>query len=429
MNNAFFGKPTRIAWAVMLLGIGAATGHWWTQQFAEPVKENAVSVAQKKPQRRVLYWYDPMMPQQHFDKPGKSPFMDMELVPRYADENAAPQNHEQNAEATSAVRIDSAVAQNLGIRTAAVARSALPVHIDAVGNLRFDTRDIAVVQLRAGAFVEKVWPHAAGDIVQKGAPLVELLVPDWAVLQREYVNLKNRGNTALLKAARERLQIAGMPEDAIVQLERSGEVQTRVRMTAPIGGVITDWDVRSGMVFDRGAMLVRINGLATLWLDVAVPEAQAAQIPLGVSAVAELTALPGANLQGRIAQRLPSLDDNTRTARFRIEISNDNNTLLAGMTARAHIDVASAEQLHVPRDAVIRTGTRAVVMLAEGEGRFRPVEVTTGDDIGDRTVITAGLAVGDNVVVSGQFLVDSEASLSGVMAESSDRRVMQGVTP
>jgi len=437
MNNAFFRKPTRLAWALFLLviggllAIGGATGYWWKQQLAKPAVENNVSVANnaavenKTSQRRVLYWYDPMTPQQHFDKPGKSPFMDMALVPRYAEESAtenAADKSGDTADSSGTLRIDPAITQKLGMRTAKVIRSALPVRIDALGNLRYNARDVAVVQLRASAFVEKVWPHAMGDIVQKGAPLVELLVPDWAVLQREYVALRARGNTTLLKAARERLQIAGMPEAAIERLERSGEVQARVTITAPLSGVMSAWDVRSGMTLERGAMLTRINGLSTLWLDIAIPEVQAALLQIGAPVLAELTALPGAKVRGLITQRLPALDDTTLTARFRVELTNEKNKLLSGMTARVHIDVpASTAQLHVPRDAVIRTGTHTLVMVAESGGRFRPVEVATGADIADRTIITAGLAEGDDVVISGQFLIDSEASLSGVIA----RRLMR----
>jgi len=224
MNNALSSNAMRLAFALLLLCLGFASGYGWFWKTQIPIPEGKDSAGPDAQARRVLYWYDPMVPQQHFDKSGKSPFMDMELVPRYADENAAGEGG-NTADSAGTLRIDPAITQNLGMRTAPVVRSALPVRIDAIGNLRYNARDIAVVQLRAGAFVEKVWPHAAGDIVQKGTPLVELLVPDWAVLQREYVNLKTRGNTALLNAARERLQIAGMPEDAIMRLERSGDVQ------------------------------------------------------------------------------------------------------------------------------------------------------------------------------------------------------------
>jgi len=162
--------------------------------------------------KEVLYWYDPMVPQQKFDKPGKSPFMDMELIPRYADEGSDG----------ASISIDPSVTQNLGVRLATVTRESISQSLEATGALMFDERDVAVVQARAGGFVERVYDRAPEDVIEKGAPLADLLVPEWAAAQEEYLALKGVGQPQLLAAARQRLRLAGMPPEVIVQLERTG---------------------------------------------------------------------------------------------------------------------------------------------------------------------------------------------------------------
>jgi Cu(I)/Ag(I) efflux system membrane fusion protein len=72
----------------------------------------------------------------------------------------------------------------------------------------------------------------------------------------------------------------------------------------------------------------------------------------------------------------------------------------------------------VPSEAVIRTGQRVVVMVAEADGAFRPVEVETGLETAGKTEIRRGLQAGQKVVLSGQFLIDSEASLKGIEART-----------
>jgi len=238
--------------------IGAGAGYWLASsddQVSEPVASAVESDAQ------VLYWYDPMVPQHRFEKPGKSPFMDMDLVPRYANEDGD----------VATISIDAGITQNLGIRLTTVSRGQLVNVIEAVGVLEYNARDVALVQARAGGFVERVYRHAPGDVLDKGAALADLLIPEWSAAQEEYLALRRIGEPALLAAARQRLRLAGMPASTISQLERSGKVNASITISTPIGGVLQELDVREGMTLAAGAPLARINGLDSVWLEVAVP--------------------------------------------------------------------------------------------------------------------------------------------------------------
>jgi Cu(I)/Ag(I) efflux system membrane fusion protein len=364
--------------------------------------------------RKVLYWHDPMVPGQQFDKPGKSPFMDMDLVPVYAD---APAD-------AGTVAVSPALQQNLGMRTAEVTRGTLAAGVEAFGSVVYNERDVALVQARSAGFVERLFVRAPFDAVKKGQPMVSLYVPDWVAAQEEFLAVKRMsgaGTEGLLDGARQRMRLAGMSEAQVHAVEAGGKVQPRVTVSAPVGGVVSELSVREGMTLVAGAPMFKINGLNTVWVDAEVPEAAAAQVHPGSSVEASTPSAPGTVLRGRVGALLPQVDAATRTLRARIELENPGQRLVPGMFATVRFTpAAGAETLLVPTEAIIQTGERSVVMLAQGEGRFAPVEVEIGREAGGKTEIRRGLEAGQKVVVSGQFLIDSEASLRGTATRVSE---------
>jgi Cu(I)/Ag(I) efflux system membrane fusion protein len=378
--------------------------------------------------KKVLYWQDPMAPGQRFEKPGKSPLMDMQLVPVYADEAGTD---------PAAVAISPRIQQNLGVRTAEVQQGAMSVTMEAVGSAAYNERDVAVVQARSNGFLERLYVRAPLDRVRRGQPLAELYVPDWVAAQEEYLSARRiRANAdgktfdGLVDAARQRMRLAGMSEEHIRRVESSGSVQSRVTLTAPIGGVVAEITAREGMTVMVGTPLFRINGLSTIWVNAEVPENQAAQILPGNAVEARATAVPGIVFKGRISAILPEVNATTRTIKARVELANPDGRLVPGMfTTVSFMPASRTNVLTVPSEAVIQTGKRSVVIVAQGDGRFLPTDVETGLDSGGRTEIRTGLALGQKVVVSGQFLVDSEASLRGTstrMSESDTQLPEQG---
>jgi Cu(I)/Ag(I) efflux system membrane fusion protein len=387
-----------------LLALGALAGGWWVRHTGAGKPATQAGDQRPEGERRVLYWYDPMFPQHHFDRPGKSPFMDMDLIPKYADEE----------EGSPGVKIDPSLTQNLGIRLAPVKRLPLAREIHATGIVGFNERAVAVVQARAAGFVERVWPLAPGEVVHAGQPLAELLVPEWTAAQHEWLAIRASGEAGLATAARERLRLLGMPEHMIKTLEQTGTVQSRYVVTAPIDGVLQALEVRAGMTLMAGQTLARINGLATVWVEAAVPESVGAAVAVGNRAQVTVAGVASPS-EGRIIHIVPMLNEATRTLRVRIELPNRDGRLRPGMSARVTFRSESGQTaLAVPTEAIIYTGKRTLVMRAEGDGRYTPVEVAVGEEWGDWTVITAGLEEGQQVVASGQFLIDSEAKLTGV---------------
>lgn len=359
---------------------------------------------------KILFYHDPMVPGKTFDAPGKSPYMNMMLLPKYAGTDTDQGN----------VTISPRVQQNLGIRTAPVAKGSLARNVTAPGTIAYNERDQVAVQARANGFVERLFVRATLDPVRQGQPLAELYVPEWVAAQEEFLAVRRMQGTdlaSLVDGARQRMRQAGMSEGQIRQVEDAGTLQPRMVLTAPISGLISELSAREGMTVAAGAPLFRINGVGTVWANAELPESQAALVRPGARVEARSPAIPDATFTGRVQALLPEVNAATRTIKARIELTNPGGRLSPGMFINvAFTDPTTRETLLVPSEAVITTGRRTVVMVAEENGKYRPVDVEVGMESGGQTEIKKGLQPGQQVVVSGQFLLDSEASLSGLQA-------------
>ncbi len=401
-------RKTARRWGAGVLAIAliAGGGGYWLGQRGEPVATGAGSAQSG---RKVLYWYDPMVPAEKYDNPDSLSSMGMKTVPKYVE--AAPAG-----DALPGVSIDPAARQSLGMRVVSAQLGSLPAGLAVTGTIEFNQRDVAIVQSRSGGFVNRVYGRAPGDVIGAGAPIADLQLPEWSGAQLEFLAVKRLGKRELTAAARQRLRLLGMPEGLISQVERSGRTSGIVTIRSPIAGVVQSLDVRQGMTLSAGQSLAQVTGIGTVWLNAAVPEAQAGSIRVGQSAAVTLAAFPAESFTGRVTAILPTAQADSRTLSVRIELVNRGGRLRPGMFANVKLGSSGGSALLVPSEAVIRTGTRNLVMLALPDGRYRPAEVRTGREGGGMTEVLAGLNAGEKVVASGQFLLDSEASLTGTAA-------------
>lgn len=385
----------------LLLAAGIGAGYWLAQGGQTKAPADAAAADTDASGRRVLYWYDPMVPDQHFDQPGKSPFMDMELVPKYADEVG-----------TTGVRIDPGVQQNLGIRTAQVEVGTLGGQVRVPGTLAWDLRHEEVVSTPVPAIVSRLDVRAPYERVRAGAPLASVLAPEWSAALAEARALAG-GESAYARelhgAAQQRLRMLGLSGTAAAG---NGAVVLR----SPRPGVVSEVLVREGQAVMPGTPLFRINGTSTMWLEAAIPQAVTGGIRTGTTVTATVDAIPGRTFEGQVETLLPEVDESTRTRRARIVLRNEDDLLAPGMFAQVTLQPGNRKAvLLVPTEALITTGEDTRVIVVGAEGGYRPVRVTTGRSAGGRTEILAGLEGGERVVTSGQFLIDSEASLSGAL--------------
>ncbi|MDO8418274.1 MAG: efflux RND transporter periplasmic adaptor subunit [Agitococcus sp.] len=394
---------------VVLTGVSAG---WFFRHYASssPMADNASK--QTKSESKILYWYDPMVPTQHFDKSGKSPFMDMQLIPKYTDNGEASSDN-------NSVTIREGVAQNLGIRVVKVQTSVFADGISAVGRIEADEHHLYAIQTRSAGFVEHLSVRAVGDTVKAGQKVADIYAPELLAAQQEYLALLNVTGISdvdsLRQAARQRLQLLGMAEGEIAAITKAGRANPRIGIYAPASGVVTELLVREGGQIVPATNLMQLADLSTVWLILEIPERDASRLKVGDAVESQLESLPEQTFSGRIDYLYPTLDSSTRSVRVRVVMANRSGLLRTGMFVTANVAGHRRQVISVPSEAVISTGTRTVVIVKDGQ-HFRPVVVSLGVEKNGQSEILKGLQLGEEVVASGQFLIDSEASLNGVLA-------------
>lgn len=359
-------------------------------------------------ERKVLFWYDPMKPDVKFDKPGKSPFMDMDLVPKYADED--------DEKSSAGIHIDPTQVQNLGLKTQKVTRGKLNYSQTIPANVSYNDYQFVIVQARAEGFVEKVYPLTTGDHVKKGTPLIDITIPDWVEAQSEFLLLSGTGGTPTqIKGVLERLRLAGMPDDDIQRLRSSRTIQTRFTIKAPIDGVITAFDLRTGMNISKDKVVAQIQGMDPVWISAAVPESIAYLLKDTSHFAVSVPAYPDTSFPVEKWNLLPSVDPTTRTLQVRLQVSNKDERLKPGMNAYLKLNTQSQDMLLIPSQAVIDTGKEQRVITVDADGRFVPKPIHVLHESQQQSGIGSGLNEGESVVVSGLFLIDSEANITGAL--------------
>ncbi|MBM6595400.1 efflux RND transporter periplasmic adaptor subunit [Microvirga pudoricolor] len=359
--------------------------------------------------RRVLYYRNPMgLP--HTSPVPKKDSMGMDYIPVYEGEDDG-----------STVTVSSSKLQRTGVRSEVVERRRLELPVRAPGTLAEDERRISVVSVRSEAFIEKVENVTTGDHVRKGEPLLRLYSPEIAAAGAQYLSTVTDGGAQpggrlVLDGARRRLESLGVSAEVLAEIERTRRVPLTIAWTAPQDGVVVERNVSDGMRAMAGDVLFRIVDHSVMWVLADVTERELALIREGQSATVRVRGFPGREFAGAVARIYPHLAAETRTARIRIELANPGGILRPSMYA--DVEFAAGPQdamVAVPDSAVIDTGTRQVVILDKGDGRFEPREVKVGVRGAGFTEIRDGIAVGDRVVVSANFLIDAESNLKAAL--------------
>lgn len=316
---------------------------------------------------------------------------------------------------TTGVPVDRPAAERLGITFARAAMRPIAAGMRVVGTLAYAEPRQEYVNARVTGWVEKLYADYEGQPVRKGDALLALYAPELVSAQEEYLTARRLGDSSLVAAARRRLTLWDIPEDQIEQLDRTGRAQRTLLLRAPMTGEIAEKKVIAGQAVQAGDNLFLIADRSVLWVDLAVFETDARMLRVGMPVELAADALPGRAYQGRVSFIQPSLDTTTRTLTARVEVGNRDGRLRPGMYVTASLASASAPRLAVPLTAVLPTGTRQLVFLNRGDGRFVPRDVSTGVRTDSLVEIVRGLKAGDEVVASATYLFDSESNLAAAM--------------
>ena len=391
---------------IAMLVIGAIIGYVIkTAVFSQTTN---VDDDQQKEERKVAYWVAPMDPHYRRGEPGKSP-MGMDLVPVYAEAS-------QNSGSSDEVRLSPSVINNLGVRTAVVQEDNFQLIIESVWFIDYDESKISHVHLRTEGWIEKRFVNSVGERVQKGDKLFDVYSPELINAQSDYLSALQTDRETLIRASKDRLVALGIPMATIKDLERSRKIKQTITYFASQDGIVSALNIADGMHVTAKTTMLSLADLSTVWLVVDVFETQVSQIKEGLLAEVRLSYQPDDLWRGQITYIYPQIDPKTRTLKVRLVFDNPDELLKPAMYADVKIFADNKpDALSIPREALIRTGNSERVILALDEGRFRPAEVISGIESGERVEILDGLHAGEKIVISAQFLIDSEASFTGTM--------------
>jgi Cu(I)/Ag(I) efflux system membrane fusion protein/cobalt-zinc-cadmium efflux system membrane fusion protein len=365
-------------------------------------------------------WHCGMHPQVIQDHPGVCPICGMALTPIGNDSATASAI---NA-AGPTVTIDPAVVQNMGVRTAIVTRGPLTKTVRAVGMLKLPEPGMHDVSLKIGGWIDKLYADQEGMHVHQGEPLFELYSPDLQLAEQELISavksqkalpadasgdLRSEAQE-LIDSAKRKLRLWDVAEQDIDAIAATDQPPKDVPFRSPATGHVEDKMIVQGSAVQPMMKLLRISDHTQMWLDAQVYQEQIPVVKLGQEVIATVDGTPG-TWKGKITFIYPHLDHMTRTLSVRVALDNPDFALKPGEYATAQIVTQPiADAVQVPSEAVIDTGTRQIVFIAESSGHFTPRTVSvglSGDD--DMVQITRGLSPGETVVTSGQFLMDVES--------------------
>jgi Cu(I)/Ag(I) efflux system membrane fusion protein len=368
-------------------------------------------------------WQCPMHPSIVQDHPGDCPICGMKLVKLEGEVGGAPA-----VQGLTDVTIDPARQQLIGLKIAHADLGPVGGAWRTSGRVAVDETRVHHVNVKFSGFMEHVHGDFVGRPVRKGEPLFSIYSPELLSAQQEYLlaldtrkRLAAAGGMsadgdALVAAARRKLELWDVPRSEVDRIERTGQATRDLTFYSPASGVITKKDVVPGMRVNAGDMPFEIVDLSHVWVLADAYESDLGQVKLGMSATLSLKAFPNRTFKGRVAFIDPLLDPKTRTAKVRIDVPNPTGELRPEMFGEVVLQGKARQGVRVPADAVIQSGTKSVVFVSLGDGKFQPREVQLGETNADSVEVVAGLEQGDGVVTRANFLIDSESRLRASLA-------------
>ena len=399
--------------AILAAGILAgAAGSYWYAHRPEPMVMPAAAeqVAPAKDDRKILYYRNPMG-LADISKVPKKDSMGMDYIPVYADEAGDG--------GTVTVSLDKI--QRSGVRTEKVGTKIIARPVRGVGLVEHDESLLTIITVRSDGYIEDLFVDKTGQHVETGQPLFRFYSPQIQLAQVDLLvalRAQGRDGGRDVEGAVQKLRNLDVPEARIEEVRRTKENPRTLDWPSPTTGDVTAKSIIKGQFVKAGDELFRIADHSRVWVIAEVAEADIGDIAVGTPAMITLRAFPNEPHEGKVTFIYPEMmKPETRTLSVRIELPNPDGRIKPGMYADVLLDPGAKKEpvTAVPASAVIDSGTRKVVLIAKGEGRFEPRAVKLGNSGGGYFEVLDGVKSGEEVVTSATFLIDSESNLKAAL--------------
>ena len=356
-------------------------------------------------------------------------FATLERSERSEPPEPAERSERPESDLRAPVSIDLRRQQLIGVRTARAERRRSAADVRANGTVAFDETRQTEINSKVDGWVRDLKANYTGMAVRKGDPLFTLYSPELLAAENELiVALRGREQAQqstlpeardhaerLIQAVRERLMFWDVSVAEIREMERRGRALGVTTFVSPASGVIIEKAVVEGMRIAAGQRLFRLADLSSVWVEADVYERDLASVRVGQAAAVTLNAYPGEDFHGRVSYLYPSIAEQTRTLKVRLQFENSRERLRPGMYANVTIAGPSTTALVVPADAVVDSGTQQIVFVTSGNGYFDPRPVKAGRRMAGDVEILDGLEEGETVAAGATFFLDSESQLRGAL--------------
>ncbi len=322
------------------------------------------------------------------------------------------------------VTLDAKARQLVGLQTAQAVTKPLNKEIKTTGKIAMNEDGKTYITSRVEGRVDELYVTAEGETIAPGQAIAAVYSPTYIAAQEEYLltlenvqKLQNAGkdvvqiNNRLREAARRKLQLLNVADEDIAHLEHTRQTKDHMTIYAQFGGTVLEKQLLPGAYIMPGDKLYSLSDLSTVWLYADIYEKDIASITPGQQVVVTSGAYPGETFTGQVTFINPVLDDATRTVKVRIAMANPSGKLKPNMFVNATLQIPLGDSLVIPESAILDTGSRKIVFVAQSEDTFVKRDVVTGQSADGYVQILSGLQPGETVVTAATFLIDSQTKL------------------
>lgn len=404
--------------SILFVAIVAAFGGWFVAKNLFRQHENN-SVAQIGG-RKIRFYQCAMHPQVKSDQPGKCPICGMELTPIYEGQGALSEN---------LITLDSNSISVVNVQSEPVKRAMLSRTLRVAGVIRDDLTQRKIISAYNEGRIEKLLANYSGAEVEQGQPLATFYSPNLLSAEREYLvlaqNESTNGNPVLQQeqqrlrnAAAQRLRRLGLTEAQIQSLGKSTNALVQTEIVSPISGTVIERFAYEGQYVKEGERLFEISDFSTMWFLFDAYENDLPWLKVGEEIEVTAPSVPGKIYKAKINFIDPNINDPTRSAKVRVEISNPTadgkkrRELFNELYAEGALKISSAETLVVSRGAVLNPGGGPLVYIDQGNGAYEPRAIKLGIFGDEGWQVIDGLREGERVVTSGNLLMDAQSQFN-----------------